>query len=343
MLRAFLLLLLGSLLALTWWRSPLPPRLPDDPFVHFTRLDTSDLDRLPAGLTLEAVWQLTGRNDHFGGYSALVSLGRDGFLAGSDRGRFLRFSVPAAGQPETAMGWLAPSRNKDKTAVDIESLTRDPMSGRLWAGYEGRNAIERFSPDLRKARRVKPAAMRNWPANGGPEALAHLRDGRFLVLAESRGGWFDPTGPALLFPRDPVTGAKPVKFRFQAPQGFLATDVAQLPDGRVLILARSLTLAIPPRFSAKLILADPGTIRAGKVWSGKEIAQLDGAVPMDNFEGMAINPLPEGAVEIWIISDDNTSALQRSLLLKLHWAVPPPEGRLRDGTREKARRDAGAP
>lgn len=339
--RAFLLLLLGSLLALTWWRTPRPPRLPELPFVTFTPLDTDGLERLPAGMTLAGAWQLTGRNDHFGGYSALVPLGEGRFLAGSDRGRFLRFSDPTRGSPATEMGWLAPERNADKTMVDIESLTRDAATGRIWAGYEGYNAIERLTPDLRLSRRVRPAAMRDWPSNGGPEGMTRLRDGRFIVLAETPSGWFDETSPAVLFPRDPVVVVKPIRFRFKAPQGYRATDIAQLPDGRVLMVARSVKLGLPPHFSGKLLLADPRTIKAGKVWSGKEIALLDGAVPMDNFEGLAIVPLAEGAVEIWLVSDDNTSLLQRTLLLKLRWTPPPIKvPKDADGARKKARRDA---
>lgn len=338
--RAILLLLLCSLLALTWWRSP-EPHVVHDPYVGFTLVETEKLKPLPDGLILQGAWQLQGRDDHFGGYSALVYLGKRRFLAGSDRGRQLQFTDPSREHPKPEMGWLAPNPNQaDKADVDIESLTYDPESGQVWAGYEYANAIERLNPDLTLSKRVTPPAMRDWPGNGGPEAMVRLKDGRFIVLAETRSGWLDTTGPGLLFPRDPISGVKPIAFRFAAPPGYLATDMTELPDGRVLILARRLLLPFPLRFSAKLILADPADIADGRRWSGKEIARLDGSVPMDNYEGITIVPLADGAVNIWLISDDNTSALQRTLLLKLRWTPPPiaADTAGRDA-RKKARRD----
>ena len=40
-------------------------------------------------------------------------------------------------------------------------------------------------------------------------------------------------------------------------------------------------------------------------------------LPVDNFEGVAIGAAPSDATRIWIISDDNFSANQRTLLLAL--------------------------
>ena len=166
--------------------------------------------------------------------------------------------------------------------------------------------------------------MQGWSSNGGPEAFVRLADGRFLVLAEMRDGWFSSGGPALLFPSDPVEGAQPVRFRYDAPPGTQPTDMAQLPDGRVLILHREVVLGVPPRFAATIVLADPKQIRAGQVWSGKVIARIASPLPSDNFEGLAIEPLAHGGARVWVISDDNQISFQRTILLKLRWAPPPP-------------------
>jgi hypothetical protein len=40
-------------------------------------------------------------------------------------------------------------------------------------------------------------------------------------------------------------------------------------------------------------------------------------LPVDNFEGVAIGQAPSGATRIWLISDDNFSGNQRTLLLAL--------------------------
>lgn len=94
-----------------------------------------------------------------------------------------------------------------------------------------------------------------------------------------------------------------------------------LPDGRVLILLRNSDL-LPPSFSSRLILGDPAEISAGKTWNWRPVAGI-GPPLRDNYEGLAVDPQQDDSVVLWLISDDNRSVFQRTLLLKLHWRVPP--------------------
>lgn len=316
--RVTIVLLCCLLLALSWWRSPLP-HLDQNPRVTFTPLDVADLPAPGPGLALEAAWVVKSTGDDFGSYSALVSLGNGGLLAVSDRGRYLRFADPSSSDPQPRMGRFLETDENDKRKVDCESLTRDAETGQLWAGYEQSNAIVRADPQGRNPRAVHPAAMRDWPSNGGPEAMVRLADGRFIVLSESRDGWFETEGPGLLFPSDPVDGAKPMPFQFDAPSGYLPTDMAQLPDGRVLILLRHVVLAIPPRFTGKILVADPAQIRKGQAWRGKDVADLAPPLPTDNFEGLAVEQRGAEDPIVWVISDDNNALFQRTVLLKLRW------------------------
>ncbi|MEL7231609.1 MAG: esterase-like activity of phytase family protein, partial [Pseudomonadota bacterium] len=43
-------------------------------------------------------------------------------------------------------------------------------------------------------------------------------------------------------------------------------------------------------------------------------AHLKPPLPVDNFEGVAFGTSPEGKKRIWLISDDNFNASQRTLL-----------------------------
>ena len=47
---------------------------------------------------------------------------------------------------------------------------------------------------------MEPPAMRDWAANGGPEAIARLPDGRFIVLSEDPPWLSAGERPGLLFP-----------------------------------------------------------------------------------------------------------------------------------------------
>lgn len=288
------------------------------------------------GPVLTDTWRLTSPNDDFGSYSALLLPGDGRLLAFSDRGRLLRMSLPPVSDGAVEIGSALRGRDDYKPLQDIEAATRDPESGRIWLAYEGRNAIVKLESDLSAAWAVRPAQMQRWPVNGGPEAMVRLRDGRFVVLAESARDWRDLSGAGLLFAADPTDGAVAQPFVFNRPAGFNPTDMAQLPDGRVLILLRGVKLGLPPHFMSRLVLADPATIRAGEPWDWESVTTLDPQVPNENYEGLAVEGGKDGApLVIWLISDDNgAEIIQRTLLTRLEWQVP---------TREKARENAARP
>ena len=111
----------------------------------------------------------------------------------------------------------------------------------------------------------------------------------------------------------------------------ITTDMVALPDGRVLVLLRLLTWSFPP-FASMLAVGDPAAIRPGEVWELIPLAVINQSDLRENYEGLAVEPAAEdGALTIWLISDSNRSALQRTLLLKLRWQTKTArEGNLRE-------------
>lgn len=320
--RRFVAILIVAALAAPglWWRSPPPvhgaSRSPDGWNLAVTELPL--VAREAGELEVVGAWQLTSRYPGFGAYSALAVLGDGRLLAASDTGRMLAFAPPGAPPATPLMDWFAGRKQANKFLVDIEAMTRDPATGRIWLAYEGLNAIERFEPDLASPRRVRPGSMRAWPGNTGPEALLRLADGRFLVLSEAREALFGAGFTGLLFASDPVEGGEPIRFEFVAEDGFRPVDAAQAPDGRVVILLRRFDY-LPPGFENRIVVADPADIREGVTWRGRPIGAIAAPLPTENYEGMVAEPLPGGAVRLWLISDDNRSALQRTLLMALRW------------------------
>jgi hypothetical protein len=49
--------------------------------------------------------------------------------------------------------------------------------------------------------------------------------------------------------------------------------------------------------------------------SSRVLAQMNLFVTIDNFEGIAARPMPDGRVRLYVIADDNFSARQRTLLM----------------------------
>lgn len=316
--RRFLAILVIALLAAPglWLRDP--PAGPPDYRQHIDVLPLPLTVRKVGALEVVGGWQLRSRYPGFGSYSTLTSLGRHRLISASDAGRVIVFGEPGTPPQPTQIGQFAGRWQPNKYLVDIEGMTRDPTTGRIWVSYEGLNAIERFDSDFTGAKRVRPIAMRDWPGNTGPETIVRLADGRFVVISEAREEDGGNLHDALLFGSDPVEGAQPTAFRFAAPERFRPVEAELLPDGRVLILLRTWDL-FPPRFRNRLVIADPGEIAPGKVWRAKEVARIEDPLPSDNYEGLAVEDAGNGAVDVWLISDDNMSPWQRTLLLHLRW------------------------
>lgn len=268
------------------------------------------------GLAWLGGWQLASGDRRFGGISSLLAE-RGRFIAIGDAGNIMRFRLTPGGgivDEGTSALTAGPGTGQRKSERDTESATRDPISGQIWIGFESANQLWRYSPDLIRAEaHAAPAAMTGWPSNGGPEALVRLRDGRFLVLAEEARR-ADGSTEALLFPGDPTApGARPLRFGYRAPRGYAATDAAELPDGRLLVLHRRFTLM--DGLSAKLAVVDLAGAKEGAALVGREIATLAPPLTVDNMEALAVEEEGDRTI-VWIASDDNFSAMQRTLLLK---------------------------
>lgn len=268
--------------------------------------------------SLIGAWQLDSPHEFFGGYSALLQTAPGRLLALSDRGYSLAFSEPGTPAQPIRIAPLLEVSARLKDNRDVESATWDAKSGRIWIGLEGRDAIARHRLDLTREGFREVPEMASWPQNQGPEAMLRLRDGRFVVLCECNPGWLQGARhPALLIGDDPTSGSAAQSFSFAGTDGYRPTDMAQLPDGRVLILVRQLVWPVPARFAVKILIADPAEIEAGGTWQAREVADLSAPWPVDNYEGLAIERQADGQLIGWIISDENGAVTQRVLLLKV--------------------------
>ncbi|WP_157215051.1 esterase-like activity of phytase family protein [Flavisphingomonas formosensis] len=261
-------------------------------------------------------WVLSSRDPRFGGISALTLDDRGRFLAIGDTGGVFRFRMARGRPAESSIATLpaGPGKTDGKNDRDAESMAFDPVSGSVWIGFEEHNAIWRYDRAMTRAEaHDEPPAMKDWPSNGGPEAMTRLPDGRFVVLAEEEKGP-DGSTEGLLFLSDPaVPGGTPIRFGYRAPKGYVATDMAVLPDGRAVVVNRHYTPI--DGVSAVLTLIDTRGIRAGAVLEGRELARLAPPITVDNMEALVVTR-ESGRTVLWIASDDNFNPLQRTLLLK---------------------------
>jgi hypothetical protein len=87
----------------------------------------------------------------------------------------------------------------------------------------------------------------------------------------------------------------------------------------VLILLRRIDVFPWLRLTSRLVIADPAAIVPGEAWPWRPLAEIRPPLPAENYEGLAVEPRADGELRLWLISDDNGAAIQRTLLLALDW------------------------
>jgi hypothetical protein len=267
------------------------------------------------GLELLDLWILSSRDVRFGGISAMHVEGGQ-VLAFSDSGSVFRFPVPRrAGALVLRIERLVhgPGDGRSKSDRDVESVAA--FGAQAWLLFEGHNQIWRYRrPDLAVEAEAAPDALREFPWARGPEAMARLPDGRFLVFSEGPVT-DDGTTPLVLFAGDPALPAtRNRRLRYRPPAGYRPTEAALLPDGRILVLNRSFDMF--RGWEAVLTVATVEGVRAmGAPIEGRTLAAFTGPVTRDNLEALSVTR-EGGRTIVWIASDDNFLPIQRTLLMK---------------------------
>jgi hypothetical protein len=291
-----------------------------------TSFDLRDSSRRQFGL-LEFRGGLVLRSSfqHFGGISAIrVAPNGTNFIGLSDKGWWLRGRIlydgtrPIAvadaemapmlgpdGRPLTARGWY-----------DTESIAQD--DGTLYVDIERVHQIVRFNYEkdgllARGYPIALPSAIRSLPSNRGLEALVFVPPGPPLagtLIAISERG-LDREGNIKAFL---IGGPAPGTFAVKRAGDYDITDAALLAPGDILVLERKFNwssgLAIRIR---RIALAD---VRAGALVDGPTLMEADLRQEIDNMEGLSIHRGADGESILTLISDDNFSVLQRTLLLQ---------------------------
>ncbi len=211
----------------------------------------------------------------------------------------------ADGRPITARGWY-----------DSESIALD--GSLVYIGLERANEILRydFSKGFTRSRGEvvpTPPAMRRLPRNKGIEALVMVPKGKPLagtLIALSERG-LDADGNLISFL---IGGKTPGLFSVCRTNDFDISDAVLLPSGELLILERKFSWLSGVGIRIRSIPLT--SVAPAAVVDGPSIFDADLSNEVDNMEGIDAHVTPEGDTVLTMISDDNFSMLQRTLLLQ---------------------------
>jgi hypothetical protein len=211
----------------------------------------------------------------------------------------------ADGRPITARGWF-----------DSESLAFDGEVA--YVGLERVNQVLRFdfAKGFTRARGdvvAMPPAVKKLPFNKGLEALVFVPKGQPLggtLIALSERG-LDAQGNLIAFL---VNGPTPGQFSVRRTDNFDISDAVLLPSGELLVLERKFSWFTGIGIRIRRIPL--ASIAPGAVIDGPAIFNADLGQEVDNMEGIDAHVTAEGDTVLTMVSDDNFSMLQRTLLLQ---------------------------
>jgi hypothetical protein len=269
--------------------------------------------------------QLTSTEKLFGGLSGLL-IGRDGasFVAISDRGQWFRGKLTYRDGRLAALADVetAPMRGPDGAAYssrarfDSEALTEH--AGKYCVGVERQNEVVCFDYAkqglLARGQTIpSPAVVKTFPNNQGLEAIVgvpagHELAGALIAISERS---LDDAGNIIALMID---GPRPGQFSIKRTENYDISDAALLPNGDLLLLERHFSLL--RGISMRIRRIAQRDIRPGATTDGSVVIEADLGYQLDNMEGIAVHRSPSGETIITLVSDDNFSALQRTLLLQ---------------------------
>lgn len=268
---------------------------------------------------------LTSKFSGFGGLSGLrLDPKGEHFIAISDKGMWFTGNIVYRGDVMTGLADVeaAPMLGADGKPIaargwyDTESIALD--GSLVYIGIERVNQILRFDFSKGGTRSLgevvaTPPGVRRLPNNKGLESLVMVPQGLPLagtLIAISERG-LDKDGNNLAFL---VGGPTPGQFSIRRSKDFDISDAVLLPSGDLLILERKLSLwsglAVRIRRLALKSVAPGVTI------DGPSIFEADLGYEIDNLEGLEAHTGADGATVLTMVSDDNFSMIQRTLLLQ---------------------------
>jgi hypothetical protein len=285
-------------------------------------------------LIFRAGFNLYAKSAHFGGFSGLVvdASGRS-LLAVTDAGTWLRTTLDYDGRKlkgldDAVLGPILGADGKpirDDTLRDSEGMTLadgDTDKGTVYLSFERKHRIARYPLDTRRF--GPPSGTVPLPsgltkalgANRGIEAITVIKAAKLkgTLVAFAEGS----TSGAGNLQAWLIGGSAPGSLTLKRIGGFDVTDAAALPDGGIVVLERRFRFSEGVKMRIRRIAASE--LKKGAVIAGEVLLEANDSFNIDNMEGIAAHRGASGETVLTLMSDDNFSPLQRTLIMQ--FALP---------------------
>jgi len=288
--------------------------------------DRHDHDRVRFGaLEYRSGLVLTSAFPRFGGLSGIrVDAKGERFISFSDHGHWFTGRIVYEGRAMAALADVesAPMLGPDGKPItslgwfDSESIAIDGSF--VYIGLERVNKVLRFdfNKGFTRARGEVvplPTAASKLPNNKGLEALVFVPKGQPLagtLIAMSERG-LDANGNLIAFL---VGGPSPGQFSVRRTEEFDVSDAVLLATGYLLILERKFSWVSGVGIRIRRIPLT--SVAPGAIIDGPSIFEADLGNEVDNMEGIDAHLTAEGETVLTMVSDDNFSPIQSTLLLQ---------------------------
>ncbi|MFD2206929.1 esterase-like activity of phytase family protein [Kiloniella antarctica] len=214
-------------------------------------------------------------------------------------------------------GGTALTRKKDRDSESI-AIADD---GAIYVSFERRHRILKYANSLSSdAEPIPfPDAFLNTSKNKGIEALTWLPGGCLLAIPEHVTSLQDQSKNPRPEAQDKLIQAfiwdqfSWSSIYLKSNGDFLPTGLSVTPKGDILLLERSFSLL--EGFKASLRFFPAEQIQPDKTMEGYVLATFEDQYAVDNMEGISSRLGPNGETFIYLLSDDNLSFTQDTLLL----------------------------
>ncbi len=261
----------------------------------------------------------------FGGLSGLrLDAAGERFIAISDKGDWFTGRLVYRGRQLAGLADVvsAPMRDADGRRIaargwfDTEALALDGAVA--YVGIERVHRILRFDfarggVGARGEAVAVPPAFDKLPFNRGIESLLVVPKGQRLggtLIALSEAA-LDAAGNIRGFL---IGGPSPGDFAVRRTENYDISDMALLPPGDILLLERKFSLLKGAGIRIRRVPLD--AVAPGALLDGPAIFEADLGYEIDNMEGLDVHVTPDGDTVLTMVSDDNFSLIQRTLLLQ---------------------------